>query len=547
MNAGAADSGGRAVAGRPDRRRTTLLLRSVVIATTAYLVLGGGNAVGWDEVSLVALFALSNVALTLAPARIFWTPHFGPLLLLADTGVIVLAFTWSEGVSQGLLIAYFLTLFLITAGETIGQVAIGAALIGCLYGYWVWVSNAPVAAATAWVPVPFFLFVGVFYASLIEQLKRERQRRVMAEDQNRHLRLLLDLADTFSQGHPRADFVAGLGRFVEAACPDLDCRLTLAPEVQAGSEGAEEAERQVGEDGERVKWRAQFPLDAHGRRYGTLSVRKAGSRQLSDQETWLCRMVAHAAAGALYAAEQARASQSAAQAKEQFLAAVSHEFRTPLHVILGYLEVLAPEDSREVDADVRVGVERMRVHVNRLHRLLEDLLSLAEIRCGETAVRVERVHLGALADEMAVLASGIVAGKPVDVSTEVAADAVELWSDGAKLRSVLSCLIGNAAKFTAAGRVSLSISRDAPGWVRFAIDDTGVGMARSELSLALDDFRQADGSLTRRYGGLGIGLPLASEMVELLGGTMAIESEAGRGTSVRVTLPDSRVSSSGTP
>jgi signal transduction histidine kinase len=503
----------------PDRKRTALALRSVVIATTAYLVFGETRGVEWDQIVLVAVFALSNLALALAPRRVFWAPHFGPLLLLADTGVIVLGFTWSQGVSQELLIAYFLTLFLITAGETIGQIAVGSALIACLYGYWVWLSGAPVAARTAWVPVPFFFLVAVFYASLVEQLKRERRRRHEAEEQNRSLRLLLDLANVFSERHPSLELVRGLGRFVEGTCPGLDCQLILGPSAARGREGR------------------SFPLRAHGRQYGELSVRKAGSRRLSDRESWLCEMVAHAAAGALYAAEQASASQSAEEAKEQFLSAVSHEFRTPLHAILGYLEILATLTSRGADAELRAGIERMRVHAEQLQRLLEELLSLAELRSGESTVKIERIDLRQLSEEIAGLARRSAAGKPLGVTTDVAADATELWTDGAKLRTVLSCLIANAVKFTAAGEIRFSVSAAGPDSIRFTIDDTGIGMASSDLSLAFDDFRQVDGSPTRRYGGLGIGLPLASEVVELLGGSLTIESEPAHGTSVRVTLP----------
>jgi signal transduction histidine kinase len=503
----------------PDRKRTVLLLRSVVIATTAYLVFGATRGVGWEQIALVVAFALSNAALALMPERIFWMPHFGPLLLLADTGLIVLGFTWSQGVAQELLIAYFLTLFLITAGETIGQIAIGSALIAFLYGYWVWQSGVPVAVQTAWVPVPFFFLVAVFYASLIDELKRERRRRHEAEGQNRGLRLLLDVANTLSESQPSLDFVHRLGRFVEATCPGLECRLTVGPST-AGSPG-----------------RRSFPLRAHGRHYGDLSIRKTGSRRLSDHETWLCQMVAHAAAGALHAVEQTSASQSADEAKEQFLSTLSHELRTPLHAILGYLEMLAPLTAGAADADLRAGVDRMRVHAEQLRRLLEELLALAEIRSGGSRIEIESVDVGGLLEEIAARARDLAAGKALKVVTAVAPGANPIWSDATKLRTVLSCLVDNAVKFTAAGEVALSVSAVEPDRIQISIEDTGIGIAPSDLPLAFDDFRQVDGSPTRRYGGLGIGLPLASEIIELLGGALAVESEPGRGTSVRVVLP----------
>src|SRR5262249_17895381 len=97
-----------------DRKRVVILLRAVVIATTAYLVLSGGDAVGLAPLLYVAAFAASDVALAFAPRTLFYMPHFGPCLLLADTAVILVGMTWSHGLSQDLLLAYFFIVFLIT-------------------------------------------------------------------------------------------------------------------------------------------------------------------------------------------------------------------------------------------------------------------------------------------------------------------------------------------------------------------------------------------------------------------------------------------------
>ena len=145
--------------------------------------------------------------------------------------------SWSHGLSQDLLLAYFFTVFLITIGETVGQVAIGSALIAAVYGYWLWISGSASLGSEAWVRLPFFFLVAVFYASLIEQLKRERRRREEAEDENQHLRLLLDLASVFSETHATREFVRGIGRFVEGTCPGLQCRMVLHDAPRRGRAG----------------------------------------------------------------------------------------------------------------------------------------------------------------------------------------------------------------------------------------------------------------------------------------------------------------------
>jgi signal transduction histidine kinase len=503
-----------------DRKRIVILLRSVVIATCAYLVFSGATAIGAAPLIYVAAFAGSNLALALAPRAMFYRPHFGPGLLLADTAVILFGMSWSHGLSQDLLLAYFFTVFLITVGETVGQVAVGSALIAAVYGYWLWISGSVSLVSEAWVRLPFFFLVAVFYAPLIDQLKRERHRRQAAEDENQHLRFLLDLASVFSETHATREFVRGIGRFIEGTCPGLQCRMVMP-----------DAGGRPGRGG------ASFPLRAHGQDYGALWVRGPGRRELSARERWLCQMVSHAAAGALYAAEQSDAARAAADAKDQFLATVSHEFRTPLHAILGYIDVV-DTSLPERDADVlHESMERMRVNACRLQHLLEELVAFAEIRSGRRAVRTEAVCLRDLVDELLPITRELVDGKPVSIVCDLEPSADVLQTDRRKLNRALACLLNNAAKFTDAGEIRIAARRDECGEVEIAIADTGIGIAPQDLAIIFEDFRQVDGSFTRRFGGLGIGLTLARELIALLGGGLDLRSEVGRGTTVYVRLP----------
>jgi signal transduction histidine kinase len=502
-----------------DRQRIVVLLRSVVIATAAYLVMRGEDGVSIGSILYVAAFAASNVGLAFAPRALFYRPHFGPGLLLVDTGFILFGMVRSHGLSQDLLLTYFFTIFLITIGETIGQVAIGSALIAGVYGYWLWISGQAPLVSEAWVRLPFFFLVAVFYAALLDQLKRERHRRREAESENRHLRFLLDLASVFSETHATREFVRGIGRFIEGTCPGLHCRMVqeTGAEAEPGS--------------------VTFPLRAHGQQYGALCAQPAVRRELTTRERWLCQMVSHAAAGALYAAEQSDAARAAADAKDQFLATISHEFRTPLHAILGYLDVVDTSLPPQVDALLSESIERMKVNACRLQHLLEELVSFAEIRSGRRAVRAETVSLQDIVDELLPITRELVDGKAVAIVCDLDPAVDTLCTDRRKLSRALACLLNNAAKFTDAGEIRIVARGAEDGSVEVSIADTGIGIAPHDLSIIFDDFRQVDGSFTRRFGGLGIGLTLARELIDLLGGTLDLDSALGVGTAVRVRVP----------
>lgn len=502
-----------------DRKRLVLAVRSVVVATAAYLAVGSGDVSVVVVVLAIVAFAVSHAALILLPRDRFDDPRFGPLLLLADSVPILACLSWSHGLSQDLILVYFFTVFLVSIGETIGQVAIGSALVVAMYGYWLWLDGAASLTPTVWVRLPFFFLVGVFYATVIEQLKGERRRRLTAEFETRQLRLLLDLAGAFSESEVTEEFVRGMGRFVEGACDGVRCRVVNV-EIESF----------------RDRGLIAFPLRSRGECFGSLIVDCSARGALSDREEWICQIVAHTAAAALHSAAQSSEAETAARAKDEFLATVSHEFRTPLHAILGYLEILDGAVEKGADPMIEESIERMRVNGWRLKNLLEELLTFAELRAGFGRVTAEPISLTSLIDELGRQTRGQVADKPVAVSWQVDADADAVVTDRRKLMQAIGGLLSNAAKFTEKGRIHVMARRAGDG-VELAIADTGIGIASSDLALVFDDFRQVDGSFTRRYGGLGVGLPLVRELATLLGGRLEVESELGKGTTVRLLLP----------
>ncbi|WP_255500698.1 ATP-binding protein [Caulobacter sp. 17J80-11] len=229
-----------------------------------------------------------------------------------------------------------------------------------------------------------------------------------------------------------------------------------------------------------------------------------------------------------------REAENANRAKSVFLANMSHEIRTPLNGVIGVADVLA---SRPLAAPERELVDTIRASGANLRRLLADILDLARVESGKLEIAREPFHLGEAVRTAAALAQPEADEKGLALEVEVDADCEGLVEgDALRVRQVLTNFLSNAVKFTPAGRVRLSARRTADG-VRLSVSDTGAGLTPEQMARVFERFQQADGSITRRYGGAGLGLAISRELAGLMGGELGAESTPGRGATFWLHLP----------
>lgn len=223
--------------------------------------------------------------------------------------------------------------------------------------------------------------------------------------------------------------------------------------------------------------------------------------------------------------------------KSDFLAVMSHEFRTPLHIIQGYLDLLEDETFGPLTPEQRHPLQQIRKSAISLLELLTSTLDVRKLLHGRLPITITRIEVPALIAEFQGEVENLHLEKPeLQIKWQVAPDVPTLYSDRAKLKLVLRNLFHNAIKFTEAGSVTVGVTAHDHG-AEFRVSDTGIGMTPEQLPIIFDMFEQGDNSDTRRYGGLGLGLYIVRRMLDLLGGTVNVDSEVGRGSTFRVWVP----------
>jgi signal transduction histidine kinase len=227
----------------------------------------------------------------------------------------------------------------------------------------------------------------------------------------------------------------------------------------------------------------------------------------------------------------------AGKQKAQFMANVTHELRTPLQGIIGLSDLVTKGIYGEATERQRHAMHNVKDSAKRLLALIDDLLQLASADAGKLELKVAEVDLTELLPGSVATAQWLLAGKALDVRLDVEPSLPPVITDRAKLNQVVLNLMSNAIKFTPDGGSIVLRARRAGAAVKLEVEDTGVGIPARELDRVFDEFHQVDGSMSREYGGVGLGLALVRRMLVLLGGTISVRSEVGRGSTFTVHLP----------
>lgn len=324
--------------------------------------------------------------------------------------------------------------------------------------------------------------------------------------------------------------------------PHLIVGLTFQEALRIGIEQGRYAEAAGREEewlNDRIEARRQLSSSSEQQVTGGRWLRIQDRRTSEGGTVTVCSDITDLKRDAQALAEARDAAESANVAKSQFLANMSHEIRTPLNGVIGLSQALA---KTELTSEQREMLDLMQASGKTLQTLLSDILDLARVESGKLELTEDAFELATVVREAAQLYAENAREKHLDFHVDIdLEDDVWVLGDAVRLKQVLTNLISNAVKFTSKGFVGLivqrGVARDGSPVLRFTVEDSGIGFDAATRARLFSRFEQADGGITRKFGGSGLGLSICRQLAEMMGGDLGCESEPGSGAAFILTLP----------
>ncbi|MBI1996144.1 MAG: GAF domain-containing sensor histidine kinase [Deltaproteobacteria bacterium] len=579
------------------KKTTVIQLRWPLVILCSYLLLySPGSWLTLNQIQFVVVFyLLTNATLYFVGNKFFDAPHFYGPLLLFDAVFLAVALGLSGGATPDFYIACFFTLVLSCICNDLRGLLIVTLLAPLIYAYSVF-NSAAANDPSVYLRVLFPLVISLFYGyfAQVERIKRlareneeqaKRERGSAEEIRRQRERLEALHAVNVAVSSTIIDRTKVLDAFLEkvstyfsfgAAIVRLRNRETgsfataAAKGIQSSAlEGSASpiawadraAKRQtplvihnVFEEcgAENLQWwrdqgLASFlsiPLVANGERLGSLAFLMREVPDFTAEEIECLSTMAGQVALAMRHAElferiqqQANDLRLVNQVKDEFLGIVSHELKTPLNVISGYINILVEGILGELSPIQGKALQTIMRQTKELNGLINRVLQVCALETETPRADSHKINFWEFLYELKSMYEDA-PSNDVRLNWEFSSDLPTLYSDRGKLKHIVENLINNALKFTDVGSVTVS-ARYLPDdkMMEFKIADTGIGIAKEQLPTIFDRFHQVDSSGTRAYGGMGLGLYIVKKYTELLGATIHVESKLGQGSTFVLQVP----------